>query len=169
MVLIVLDINGVLGDVRKRTAITVRHRSPDVILPTRQPFYLRPNAPHFIAKCNVLGAVALWTSRKEVNAAPIEKYLEVHDCITSDTIRMHGEDCGLVVDFHPIKDACVLRLKYPQYKNEHIIFVDDSPDNIMLDANSEIIPVRTYNAAREKRVDYELLDVYRKIERIIKN
>lgn len=41
MVLIVLDINGVLGDVRKRTAISVNHRVPEVILPNGQPFYAR--------------------------------------------------------------------------------------------------------------------------------
>lgn len=41
MVLIVIDINGVLGDVRKRSAVSVNHRTPEVILPNGQRFYAR--------------------------------------------------------------------------------------------------------------------------------
>lgn len=169
MVLLVLDINGVLGDVRKRSAPTVRHRVPDLTLPNGQPFYLRPSARYFMERCHSLGTVALWTARKEINARPIENYLEELGCLRPHDVRMHGEDCGLIVNFHPIKDVCALRLKYPQFKDEYVIFVDDSPENIMADPHSSLFPVHTYTAMKDTTLtgNDELLKVLRKIERIV--
>ena len=143
MVLIVLDINGVLGEVRKSR---VAHKVPDVVLPTRQVFYSRPDVGFFLWTCSLKGPVALWTSRKQVNAAPIEQYLKDKQKLGHDTICLHGEDCPRVINFRPIKDVSILRRKYPQYAKEHVIFVDDSPEKIILDSNSQIVKVQTYNA-----------------------
>lgn len=114
-----------------------------------------------------MGEVALWTSRKEQNAAPIEQYLEYCGYLHPETLRLHGEDCNTIVDFHPIKDVALLRAKYPQYKEEYIVFVDDSPNRIVLDINSEVVAVQTYNAARERTVDRHLPDALRKINHIV--
>lgn len=168
MVLIVLDINGVLGDVRKPRDMVVRHRAPDVFLPNRQPFYLRKNAGWFMQQCYHFAHVALWTSRTRHNAWPIEDYFVNCGFLHSSTLCMHGEDCRSSVNFRPIKEAAILRQKYPQFAREHIVFVDDSPQKIELDGNSEIVEVHTFNALKEGVFDYELFDASSKIEHIVK-
>lgn len=129
--------------------------------------YNRYDLGGFMHACYRYGDVALWTSRKEINAAPIEQYLEYCGYLHTKTPRLHGEDCKSIVNYHPIKDVYLLRTKYPQYDNEHIIFVDDSPNRIIIDANSEVVAVNTYNAARERTIDRDLASALRKIYHIV--
>ena len=150
--LLVIDINGILGDVRKRLVHT-RKRSYDAKLPSGQFFYLHPYADLFLWTLVERGyKLILWTSRTRHNAEPIEKLLFPIPFIDA----FHGEDCPTVKDFKPVKDVRCLRRLY----REDIAFIDDSPESIVLDDRSTTIRCKSYDAEVDNWQDLmHVLDV----------
>jgi hypothetical protein len=78
------------------------------------------------------------------NAKPIENAYPLNSIPFLN--MLHGEDCTTLRDsFHPIKRAASLRSFLPV--GARIVFIDDSPQYIELDGNSEVIRCETYRAA----------------------
>ena len=152
----VIDINGVLGDV-KRINQAVAGRTPDAFLTNAQQlFYWRPGAEHFLQRLKQIPDLRLflWTSRTKRNAAPIEQMirpLKVFDGF------LHGEDCAVIRDFHPVKDVGALRRKYPDICDTSIVFVDDSPKYVATDAKSDVLKCHTYDALHTSTNDDRVL------------
>ena len=140
-VVVVLDINGVLGEVTKRRA---DKRKDYIMLPSGQKFYENPSAITFLSWLKYSGRpVALWTSRLLKNAAPIEALELLADF--PFVVKLHGEDCTETRNFHPIKKASVLRKKLPlDMQKAKLMFVDDSPEYVEIDQNSAIYACKTY-------------------------
>ena len=110
MPVLVLDINGVLADVRKRRERRPWGRQPDLVLHNGQPVYLRPGVAAFLAAVSRLRAQSvLWTSRRAENARPIEELLSVVAPEWRPTNCLHGEDCRYTRNFKPQKDSRTLR------------------------------------------------------------
>lgn len=149
---IVLDINGVLANVRKKSDGAPDGVEHDLVIPSGQRVYMRP---HLLEFCNYLHnitrdnpgiKVVMWTSRKRVNAEPIERYLS--DKYRLDPfLYLHGEDCEQLSGFHPVKDSEILKRKM-RYNAGHVVFVDDAPERIKLDCHSETLGVNSYDAAK---------------------
>ena len=144
--LVVVDINGVLGQVTKgrvpKTGTCAR-------LPSGQKFYMNPEAPEFLDTLRRAGIpLVMWTSRLRKNAEPIEELPEFASRARYFMDMMHGEDCARVCgDFHPHKRASILRRRLAgQIDNVRLYFVDDSPDYIELDGKSEVVKCPTYEA-----------------------
>jgi hypothetical protein len=107
---IVLDINGVLADVRKKSQPAVPQgrysREDQFVMPNTQRVFLRPGALDFLAE--VTGGMAqagggvvagVWTSRLRKNAVPILQWLEGlmrtrhARCAFQFSFLLSGEDC----------------------------------------------------------------------------
>jgi len=139
-VVVVIDINGVLGDVRKKK---VPDRSVDAMLPSGQYFYLNPRARSFLERLEGYPLV-LWTSRLKKNARPIEQLPQIRD--TGFITMLHGEDC-IRRGWHPIKQVWRLREKLPaEFRDSTILFVDDSPEYIETDQDSRVLCCESYSA-----------------------
>jgi hypothetical protein len=136
--LTVIDINGVLGDVVK-TKKKISSK-PDVILPSGQYFYISPYASKIIKDSLLCGKIIIWTSRKRKNAEPIIEFLKIRVGLPANTVMLTGEDCLFCINYKPVKDVCVLRSKFPEFKLEKIVFIDDNPTCVILDNNSNIKP-----------------------------
>lgn len=157
--IIVLDINGVLADVRKRSCRDCAH---DLTIPSGQRVYMRPRLHEFCDAlrmlCGDTSEIVLWTSRKRVNAEPIERLLADEYGLRAKAY-LHGEDCRHMVGFHPVKDAATVRRIMRREGSCRVVFVDDSPERIRLDRDSTAIRVRTYDAADRDRTWSGLGDV----------
>lgn len=148
--IVVLDLNGVLVDVRRYEDPAIIERAPDIILPNRQKAYLNPHAKEFVdwlADANV--HVVLYTSRTRNNAAPIEKAIAALCPLFKPVLMLHQEDCDGTDGWRPIKSAeAVLRhLERLDPKAEDITFVDDHPDRIKL-LGASAIKVNRYDALK---------------------
>jgi hypothetical protein len=67
--IVVLDINGVIADVRKHEAPTVEHREADVVLPNRQRAYMHPSCSELFEWLSAADLpVVMFTSRVARNA-----------------------------------------------------------------------------------------------------
>ncbi|MDR3540735.1 MAG: NIF family HAD-type phosphatase [Desulfosporosinus sp.] len=168
--IIVLDINGVLADVHKKSVAAPKGIKHDLVIPSGQKVYMRP---HMIEFCNYLAnlvsqnpysiKVAIWTGRKKVNAEPIERYiaetfgLEMHH-------YFHGDDCHFFEGCHPIKDIAILR-KTMVAPDDHVVFVDDSADRIKLDRNSEAIKAIPFDVGKTDNA--ELIRIVCILNRIV--
>lgn len=155
MLVVVIDINGVLGDVRK-LAHAVSGRTPDAFLyHSNQVFYWRPGAQAFLQRLKAMSNVhlVLWTSRLRKNAAPIESQLNASRIFTA---MLHGEDCFERRDeFHPVKDVRTLRRYYAEVRNATIVFVDNKPQYVSTDTASFVLPCVTYDAAKNLELSEE--------------
>jgi len=154
---VVLDINGVLADVRKKHAARPACRHFDLMLPSGQPVYFRPGIETLATYLtnNFRERTVLWTSRKAENAFPIENELYYRYGFRFARY-LHGEDCACVVHYHPLKDANTLfRIMNLSPQKDVVVFVDDHVDRI--DAGSRqrqqqkqnnvvLVPIETYDA-----------------------
>jgi len=156
----VIDINGVIADVRRHEAPAVKHRAPDVVLPNRQKVYMHPACEEIFKWLHdSMIPVITFTSRTSKNAAPIEKWLADNCPDYSPILSMYGEDCcGLKYPpepWRPMKAARFVRSKLRDlgYNDcTSLLFVDDHPDRIQLcdpgrglkDARVVVVP--SYNA-----------------------
>lgn len=157
-VVVVLDINGVLADVRKKSAAKPKGIQADLHIPSGQSVYMRAHLKEFSNYVRNLVArvpnmkVVMWTSRKADNALAIEEYLrDVHGL--EPEFYMHGEDCRERSGFQPIKDVRILRRRLGSVDgyNCHVVFVDDSPEYIKLDDDSEAVSVVPYDVVDGER------------------
>ena len=164
MLVVVVDINGVLGDVRKLRS-AVAGRTPDAFLcSSNQVFYWRPGAHEFLKRIKAIPEVCLvlWTSRLRKNAAPIEA--QIRDLPGMQFHAMlHGEDCHARdrSGFHPIKDVRTLRRYYAEVGSAIIAFVDDKPQFVATDVGSFVLSCATYDAsaaATEKEDSIRVFD-----------
>ena len=154
-VTVVLDINGVLADVRRREAPPVSRRKPDVVLPNRQKAYMHPCCAIFLQwLCDSRVPVVLFTSRTSRNAAPLESAMARLCPAFKPVYTMHGEDCeGSCCpeeSWRPMKsaDMVVRALRWPSETTKHLLFVDDHPDRIKL-GDARVVGVSSYNAATQ--------------------
>lgn len=150
---VVIDINGVLGEVSKTRPPS--GRLPDAVLPSGQKFYMNPEAQAFLDTLRGRGhTLVLWTSRLRKNAAPIEALLH-----GQFEMRLHGEDCRRYAgSFHPVKSAKTLRrLLGGYFRDSQVVFVDDSPQYIELDAKSRVLQCATYTAAADNRENLSII------------
>lgn len=140
--IVVLDINGVIADIRKRGARKPDDRQPDVMLPSGQPVYFRPGVEDFLRSLK-RWQVVLWTSRRAVNAKPVEDALRREYRFVPGAY-MHGEDCGQYQGYHPVKDASAARMCIHAPAQEPVMFVDDNPQYVTGN-DSYIVQVPTYD------------------------
>lgn len=164
--IIVLDINGVVADVRRREAVAVRGRAPDAVLPNGHKVYLHPRVDRFLKWLSALEHVSVvtYTSRLQRNAEPIESLIgETH---IKPIARLYGEDCMPAGTdrndpFHPIKtiDAVLSRVAS---QPSDILFVDDHPSRIKT-GGAAVVQVRTYDAANSGTECF-IYDVVRDIQ-----
>lgn len=161
---VVLDINGVLADIKKQHT---RDRSPgrpaDFVVPgTGQKVYFRPGLHEFARRLSRLRSscgvvVVSWTSRRSHNALSVEAVLRRSYGLVTDA-ALHGEDSrGLgLTGYRPRKSASVVRDVVGRLGHGagrfDILFVDDSPAKILRDPESTVLPVRTYNASIDSSV-----------------
>lgn len=111
---LVLDINGIVADIRRREAGAV-NRIPDIVLPNGHKVYLHPHAGKFLQWASDLGGVKVitYTSRLKHNAEPVETLLDYyrneHGGKAHNPIaRLYGEDCKPAGThredpYHPVK------------------------------------------------------------------
>ena len=151
---VVVDINGVLGDVSNKKA--AGRPKADAMLPSGQYFYLNPNSQMFLRTLERTVPLVLWTSRLRKNAGPIEHLPAIKD--TRFIAMMHGEDCvkTRVGGYHPVKRVGTLRERLPpDLRNASIIFVDDSPKYVETDGNSSVLYCESYTAAEDNSWNLE--------------
>jgi hypothetical protein len=143
-VVVVLDINGVLGEVAKKDA-----NAGGVLLPSRQRFFMNTATPYFLENLISHGyLLVLWTSRLSKNAKPIEDLPQIKN--TPFVLKLHGENCKRRVKYHPVKSVSNLREKLPSnLQDAEIIFVDDSPEYVTTDDRSRVIACETYRAKQD--------------------
>lgn len=153
---VVLDINGVLADVRKKYEKTPVRRPCDLIIPSGQKVYIRPGIErlfNFLNNMNESVKVVVWTSRKRVNADPILMRLAAAEYDLRPMLYLSGEDCPSCYDYHPVKEAHIVRQRLRLDPSSRIVFLDDNPDYLRLDSCSTVLPVKTYKA--EETLDGE--------------
>ena len=167
-IIVVLDINGVLADVRKKNDPASRDVPVDLVIPSGQKVYLRPQLDKFFNFLNNMKAIhpglriVMWTSRKAINADPIEqRIMKDHDFVPE--VYMHGEDCKEYQGFHPLKDSRILRNKLHLGSRDRVVFVDDSPERIKLDKFSQVMPIQTFSAGQyeDKELVKTVCSLYR--------
>jgi hypothetical protein len=155
---IVLDLNGLLADVRRKEAPSVNFRKPDATLPNGQRAYLNPNWRGFLSSVLSMGPsvrVVMYTSRLAKNSEPVEKLLQPE--ILGVHSILHGEDClppkyGAVGSekFHPLKTVDAVLRAVAGCKSSNVIFVDDNPHRILLNGGERIVKVKTYDALADE-------------------
>ena len=147
-VVVVVDINGVLGEVTKKRTSTDRGF---IYLPSGQRFYLNTSAEYFLRSLYSRGLpLVLWTSRLRKNAKPIEDLPPIKDI--PFVTMLHGEDCSHTKNggYHPVKKVAYLRERLPEHlKDAEIILIDDSPRYIETDTGSHVICCETYKAEED--------------------
>jgi hypothetical protein len=149
--LIVVDINGVLADVRK-TAHTIKNERGDFYLPNGQQVFINPFCKGLIDLISMHADYIIYTSRLRKNAEPILSYIfaiwpNLHHPIGLIT----GEDCPIRKDDdnnRPIKTIHPL-LKYTRqpFNYTNFIFIDDNIQYISCE-NSHKIQTYTYDAGK---------------------
>lgn len=171
--IIVLDLNGVLVDVRRYEDPIITTREPDIVLPNRQKAYLNPNTKEFIDWLTDADVtVVLYTSRTGVNAAPIEQLISLICPNFKPTLLLHQEDCDGMDGWRPIKSARVVMKAFGMDPSEasDIVFVDDHPEKIKL-FGASCIKVSRYDALKTDSMDsqnnlryamWTLSDIFRK-------
>lgn len=161
-VAVVLDINGVLADVRRHEAPPVLLRRPDAVLANRQKAYVHPAAREFLRwLCAGRVPTIMFTSRSRQNAAAVELRLE-RDCgadAYAPLLRMYGEDCdGLSCpgeSWRPMKSDTAVRRRLTAETgiapDALLIFVDDHPDRVLIGDPSRAcaVHVESYDALRD--------------------
>ncbi len=163
MLVYVLDINGVLADVRRRD----NRLHASLVMSNGQRVYLRPGLRELVdyllpLKTSGTAVFALWTSRTRENAAAIERLFSDATCGAFDRLvprymRFYGEDCSKPRPgtFKPVKSAMTMRRRLLQDDDE-IVFIDDSPLSIEHDAMSRCLIVKTYEADKQTLLIDEL-------------
>ena len=164
---LVLDINGVLAYVPRHSAYpkpTIKH---DLVLPSSQKVYIRPCMEELISFIKDRGCyIVLWTSRKRINAKPIEDYLKSRYGLDA-SLYLHGEDCKETRDFHPLKDSVILRkLLSSQLRSSKIIFVDDESFRIKGDSRTIRINAESFHPTDETSLEDEEDKVYKLAQQI---
>ena len=172
--LIVLDLNGVLVDVRRYEDPPISDRRPDIVLPNRQKAYFNPFAKEFIdwlTGTNV--QIVLYTSRTKSNAAPIERAIFEMCPLFKPILLLHQEDCDGMDGWRPTKSTAVIlsRLKEDEKMSaSDVVFVDDHPERIKL-SGASWVKVSRYDALRTDSNDshcdlrdamWKLYDTFRK-------
>lgn len=143
MNIIVLDINGVIAEVRKP------HDSKsgaDLVLPNGQPVFYRSDCKEYIeslcAKCDL---VVIYTNRMRKNAMPIIIDMIQNRGLPNRIPIMTGEDCLQMCEDEPWRpkksaEAVILKLRRligitnPSRGIRSIEFIDDNPQRIDLDS-----------------------------------
>jgi hypothetical protein len=156
--IVVLDLNGVLMDVRRLEAPKVAGRPPDAVLPNRQKAYSRPWCREFLDQLRDLECTpVLFTSRLRRNAVPVEQAIG-DDLIPA--VRLYGEDCeGTCPDepWRPLKSAAAVLHRLDGGGDRQLLFVDDNPDRIDLGlpggGQAQVLRVATYDAGRDSTFD----------------
>lgn len=171
---VVLDINGILADVRRREAANVVGRMPDVILPNGQRAYMHPKMHDFMqALCNLPEVeLILYTSRLERNAIALEDMIEksVENTAKKMPIRykLHGEQCLPPVSserFHPRKSIGVVTALL-RCEERDVLFVDDHPHRIVA-GNARTLKVEPYDALRSVETSHHLGEAMREIMKFV--
>ena len=162
-VIVVLDINGVLADVRRHEAprINERIRVPDVMLPNKQRVYLNPaclDLFQWLDSQTPNVVTVMFTSRAERNAMPIETLLRDKFVQYRPVLSLHGEDCGhggcAGEPWRPQKSSHVVTRRIGGSspsggRSSIVIFVDDNPERLVLGVGSKACPgVTTYDALK---------------------
>lgn len=150
VMVVVLDLNGVLVDVRRYEEQAVTRRAPDIVLPNRQKAYLNPCAKEFIDWLTGASVdVVLYTSRTKNNAAPIERAISDMCPCFKPALMLHQEECDGTSGWRPTKtvEAVLAGLRRPELKAEDVVFVDDHPNSIKL-GGASAVRVRRYDALR---------------------
>lgn len=171
--IIVLDLNGVLVDVRRYDDPPVTARDPDIILPNRQKAYLNPCAKEFIDWLTDADVtVVLYTSRTKANASPIEQSIFAMCPNFKPALLLHQEDCDGMDGWRPIKSSRVVlkAFRMDQSESSDIVFVDDHPEKIKL-FGSHCVKVNRYDALKTdaeesqnnlREAMWALSDIFRK-------
>lgn len=156
MTLLVLDMNGLLADVRKTSAPIVHHRPADLVLPNRQRVYLNPTCGECIQSLFTMpnSKVVMFTSRLRKNALPVEQLLRANFPLYQPFASLYGEHCDAVCPnepLHPMKtlDAVLRHTKLPDLKPSDVVFMDDHPHRIR-SQGAICVPVETFDARYEK-------------------
>jgi hypothetical protein len=154
-ILIVFDINGtILKKIKKDN-----HIRNDLITGTR---CLRPFAEklaEFLNKSNI--DYAFWTTQKDKKAEKSINALLNHG-FTNAKFIWKGGDCKK----HNIKDLSLIVKKYPEYRGENILIVDDTDSKII---NKErYIKVTTFQL-KNLEIDEELLHLENYFATMIRN
>lgn len=165
---IVLDINGVLADVRRPgTHRVFTRQTPDVFTGnSRQPVYFRPWLSQFFQGLRQIsrdtGAIVItWTSRTPENAEPIERAFDSMGLVVA--MHLHGDDCMYKVGFRHMKDATTVRLKCGLSGNSTILFCDDNPERVL---GGTVVPVETYDIVSDSN-DHVLQDLLIELKRLV--
>jgi hypothetical protein len=164
---VVLDINGILADIRRREAPLVTDKDPDAILPNGQKAYMHPLCHQFLHSLLDLPnvTVVLYTSRLKHNSEPVERLLEPE--IRKVAAVLHGEDClGPDLNapgtekYHPRKTSTAVT-SAAKCREEDIIFVDDNPHRIVTERKAaRAIKAGTFDARRPRETQEHLASVW---------
>lgn len=159
----VIDINGVVADVRRWEAPRITDRTPDAVLPNRQKVYMHPSCSEFFAWLKSARIpVVMFTSRNTKNAEDIERWLRDNVEAYSPVLTMHGEDCGglkyPLEPWRPMKSDSAVRTQLVRagrtdLAGKTLVFVDDHPERIRTTGYSnydcyDSVPIKvdTYDA-----------------------
>lgn len=129
----VLDINGVLADVRKLRGPKPPHAQPDLVLANGQKVYFRPGWTQIYAALRrAYPTLVIWTSRTKRNAQPILDALFAEPDTEKPDLVLCGEDCTRfcpLEPWRPMKDVAVVlaRLGLPPNTPGDVVLVDDHP------------------------------------------
>lgn len=171
---VVLDLNGILADVRRKEAPHVNDRDPDVVLPNGQKVYMNPGWRRFMRfVLSIPGVrVVLYTSRLRKNSEPVERLMQPEILMVSAIL--HGEQClppSHFERFHPIKSAAAVVREVGCLPSE-LIFMDDNPHRIDMDVEGgegvRVIKIRTYDARVERTLPDNLDDAIVRLGGIVK-
>jgi hypothetical protein len=166
---VVLDMNGIVADIRRREACAVKNRTPDVVLPNGQKAYLHPRAGDFLRWVAGLenAVVVTYTSRLRHNAEPVEALLDLvaaggNPKRFEPVARLYGEDCKPAGTnrndpYHPVKTLdAVLRAVHNVHnvhktalddvQGQNVVFVDDHANRIESE-NARVVHAGRYDAA----------------------
>lgn len=162
---VVLDINGVLANVRKRYSTPVPSgvfsKKEIYQMPNGQMVYLRPGALDFIRAIRSVDVfLIIWTSRLYKNALPVVQWLNScfqHNFETTLGIcdaMMTGEDCLQIERSEREGGPLLIKsIKSVRHKFQisisslmHVFFVDDEPNNLSLDEYSSYLPFARFDA-----------------------
>jgi len=170
---VVLDLNGILADVRRKEAPRVDGRDPDVVLPNGQKAYMNPGWRRFVRFVLSIPRVrvVLYTSRLRKNSEPVERLMQPEILMVSAIL--HGEQClppSGFERFHPIKSAAAVVREVGCLPSD-LIFMDDNPHRIDLGADGgrdiRVIKIRTYDARAERTLPDNLDDAIAQLRELV--
>lgn len=136
-IVLVLDINGILADIRRKEEPPIINRKPDALLPNGQKAYLHPHYKEFIKWLHSIPmtTVVTYTSRLRKNAEPVEALFDQVVGPSWTVARLYGENCkpagsNASDPLHPVKTlTAVIDALKPQIP-PNVIFIDDNPERI---------------------------------------